>query len=47
MPRGNYILEYELFATVAGTFSSGVASVQSQYNPVVAAHSAGANITIE
>lgn len=47
MPRGSYILEYELFATVAGDFSSGVASAQSQYNPTVAAHSAGNALTIE
>lgn len=47
MPRGTYILEYELFATVGGSFASGVASAQSQYNPTVAAHSAGASLTIE
>ncbi|MDE5941745.1 MAG: hypothetical protein K2H14_06505, partial [Muribaculaceae bacterium] len=47
MPRGSYILEYELFATSEGVFSSGVASVQSQYNPVVAAHSSGCRVTIE
>jgi uncharacterized protein YfaS (alpha-2-macroglobulin family) len=47
MPRGTYILEYETYATVAGEFSSGVATVQSQYNPNVVAHSAGMHITIE
>jgi len=41
------MLEYELFATQAGVFSSGVAQVQSQYNPLNVAHSAGAEVTIE
>ena len=46
MPRGTYILTYELFATQSGTFASGAAEAQSQYNPTVAAHSAGAMITV-
>ena len=46
MPKGVYLLEYELFASQAGTFSSGVAQVQSQYNPVNAAHSAGSRIVV-
>ncbi len=47
LPKGTYMLEYELFATQAGVFSSGVAQVQSQYNPLNVAHSAGAEVTIE
>ena len=47
LPKGTYMLEYELFASQAGVFSSGVAQVQSQYNPLNVAHSAGAEITIE
>lgn len=46
LPRGNYLLEYDLFATQAGSFSSGVAQVQSLYNPAVTAHSAGMTVTI-
>lgn len=46
LPRGTYRLAYELFASQAGRFSSGVARTQSQYNPVVAAHSAGCTIEI-
>lgn len=47
LPRGTYVLTYELFATQAGSFSSGVAGVQSQYNPAIAAHSAGAAVTVK
>lgn len=47
MPRGVYVLNYELFATQAGRFASGVAQAQSQYNPVIAAHSAGMEVTVE
>lgn len=46
LPRGTYILEYELSANNAGTFASGVASVQSQYAPELAAHSAGCAIKV-
>ena len=46
LPRGTYRLAYELFASQAGSFASGVAQVQSQYNPIVSAHSAGATLKI-
>lgn len=46
LPRGTYRLAYDLFASQAGSFSSGVAQVQSLYNPVVSAHSAGMNLEI-
>lgn len=46
LPRGVYVLTYELFATQGGTFSSGVAQAQSQYNPTVAAHSAGSIVNV-
>lgn len=47
LPKGTYMLEYELFASQAGVFSSGVAQIQSQYNPLNVAHSAGAEVTIK
>lgn len=47
LPRGTYRLAYELFASQSGSFSSGVAKVQSQYNPIVAAHSSGMSIKID
>ena len=46
LPRGTYRLSYELFASQAGEFASGAARAQSQYNPIVAAHSGGMIITI-
>jgi uncharacterized protein YfaS (alpha-2-macroglobulin family) len=47
LPRGTYRLAYELYASQAGRFSSGVAQLQSQYNPIVAAHSAGMTLQIK
>ena len=47
LPKGTYVLEYELFASQAGEFASGVAQVQSQYNPVNTAHSEGARIVVK
>lgn len=46
LPKGTYRLAYELFAAQAGEFTSGAAQAQSQYNPRIAAHSAGAKIRI-
>ncbi len=47
LPKGSYMLEYELFAAQEGSFVSGVAQVQSYYNPLNAAHSGGAVIAIK
>lgn len=47
LPRGTYRLAYELYASQAGEFASGAARAQSQYNPIVAAHSSGMIITIK
>lgn len=47
LPRGVYVLEYELFATQAGTFASGVTEVQSLYNPAIVAHSSGCSVNVE
>lgn len=41
MPKGTYMLSYELWANNAGTFASGIATIQSQYAPQLTAHSAG------
>lgn len=46
LPRGVYSLVYDMYASQAGSFASGAARVQSQYNPIVAAHSAGSSIEI-
>lgn len=41
LPKGQYIIEYETFVNNAGSYSSGVATIQSQYTPEMTAHSAG------
>lgn len=44
---GTYQITYEMNVTVAGTFSSGVAAIQSQYAPQLSAHSAGAMLHVK
>lgn len=47
LPKGTYHISYDMTAAVAGSFSSGIATLQSQYAPELTAHSAGSFITIE
>ncbi|MCM1521171.1 MAG: hypothetical protein NC039_00795 [Muribaculaceae bacterium] len=44
--RGDYILTYDVWVNNPGTFSSGIATVQSQYAPRFSAHSSGSLIEI-
>ena len=46
MPKGTYLLEYEMWVNNSGEFSSGIATIQSQYAPQLSAHSSGNKITI-
>lgn len=46
LPRGTYSISYELYASMAGDFISGVATVQSQYAPAVTAHSSASRVTV-
>jgi uncharacterized protein YfaS (alpha-2-macroglobulin family) len=46
LPKGTYILEYELWANNSGEFTSGIASVQCQYAPEFVSHTSGERITI-
>lgn len=41
MTPGTYLLTYEMNVNLAGSFTSGVASIQSQYAPEISAHSGG------
>ncbi len=41
LPAGTYHIQYDMTAAVAGEFVSGIATVQSQYDPALTAHSAG------
>ena len=47
LPRGIYILTYDMYAAQAGRFASGVATLQSQYAPALSAHSASSPLTVE
>jgi len=46
LPKGVYILEYQMKVNNAGTFASGLATAQSQYAPAMTAHSSGTTLTI-
>lgn len=41
MPKGTYMLEYEMWVNNSGKFTSGIATIQSQYAPEISAHSSG------
>lgn len=47
LPKGSYILTYDMWVNNAGTYTSGLASVQSQYAPQYAAHSSGSTIVVK
>jgi len=47
LPRGVYILDYTLRAVHAGTFSNGIANIQSIYAPEFSSHSDGTIIKIQ
>jgi len=46
LPKGTYVFEYSLFATVAGNFSNGITSIQCMYAPEFTAHSEGIRVTV-
>jgi hypothetical protein len=45
--KGTYVLEYPVVVTQSGTFSNGIATIQSYYAPEFAAHSEGVGISVE
>lgn len=47
MPKGTYILTYDVTANNAGSFASGIANVQCQQAAELTAHSSGSVITVE
>ncbi len=47
LPKGTYILEQEFSVTTSGAFSSGVATIQSQYAPQNTASSSGMTIPVK
>ncbi|MBD5241048.1 MAG: hypothetical protein HDS59_03080 [Barnesiella sp.] len=41
LPKGTFVIEYEMWVNNSGEFASGIATAQSQYAPEITAHSAG------
>lgn len=46
MPKGQYVVEYEVYVNNAGEYSSGIATIQSQYTPEMTAHSSGTALKV-
>lgn len=46
LPKGTYVLEYDLFVTYAGSFSSGLSRVQCMYAPEFGANSEGSSLLV-
>lgn len=46
LPKGTFVIEYEMWVNNAGKFASGIATAQSQYAPEITAHSAGNQVTV-
>ncbi|HMP94892.1 MAG TPA: alpha-2-macroglobulin, partial [Phnomibacter sp.] len=47
LPRGTHVLEYDVVATHAGSFSNGISTLQCMYAPEFSSHSQGIRVTIE
>jgi hypothetical protein len=47
LPKGTYLLTYDMYVNNAGEYSSGIATIQSQYAPQITAHSAGTQVMIK
>lgn len=47
LPKGTFVLEYEMWINNSGSFASGIATAQSQYSPQISAHSAGGRIEVK
>lgn len=45
--KGTYVITYDVYANNAGTYTSGIASLQCQYAPALTSHSAGTTLTVE
>jgi len=47
LPRGVFVLEYSLRATQSGSFSNGIAELQSYYAPEFSSHSEGLKVKVQ
>jgi hypothetical protein len=46
LQKGTHVMTYDVYVTAPGTYSAGIASIQCQYAPQIAAHSAGQRLTV-
>lgn len=46
LSKGTHVISYECFVDRDGVYTLGVAEAQSQYAPVIVAHSAGSRLTV-
>ena len=47
LQKGTYVLEYAVFVSQSGSFSNGIATIQSMYAPEFSAHSEGIRLIVE
>lgn len=47
LPKGQWVFEYPLVVSQAGTFQNGIATIQSMYAPQYTSHTDGLVITVE
>jgi len=45
--KGTHVIYYDVWVTAPGTFTSGIATIQCQYAPQLAAHSAGKSLQVK
>jgi hypothetical protein len=46
LPRGTWVFEYEIRATLAGNFSNGITTLQCMYAPEFSSHSKGIRVDV-
>lgn len=46
LPKGTYVLEYSVYVTRQGSYSSGIATIQSMYAPEFTSHTQGSRIEV-
>lgn len=47
LPKGTYVFEYTLVATMTGTYSNGLTTIQCMYAPEFTSHSEGTRVTVK
>jgi len=47
LPKGTYVFEYTLTATMAGDYSNGLTSIQCMYAPEFSSHSEGIRVVVK